>query len=147
MADLVINDSQVSGLIGEYTERTISKTEKFLGPELYRIIHGIFTNPLSIIGFVLIMFFVFVAVFAPQIAPPLEGTRDPYKILRDGYSPYPKEPGADWLKKAPELPFWYTTLTGKGPLDPHLWYSQRWLGFILWCGLGHPYGHQSRHFD
>lgn len=113
MADLVINDSQVEGLIGEYTERTISKSEKILGPELYRIVHGIFTNPLSIIGFSLIMFFVLVAIFAPHIAPPLEGTRDPYKILRDGYSPYPKEPGADWVKKAPELPGWYTTLTGK----------------------------------
>jgi len=87
--------------------------EKFLGPELYRILRGIFTNPLSIIGFSLIMFFMLVAIFAPQIAPPLEGTRDPYKILRDGYSPYPKEPGADWNKKAPELTGLYTTLTGK----------------------------------
>ncbi|MDK2980666.1 MAG: peptide/nickel transport system permease protein [Chloroflexota bacterium] len=113
MADLVINDSQVSGLIGEYTERTISKTEKFLGPELYRILRGVFTNPLSIIGFSLIMFFILVAVFAPQIAPPLENARDPYKILRDGFSPYPKEPGADWVKKAPELPAWYEPLTGK----------------------------------
>lgn len=113
MADLVINDSQVAGLIGEYTERKISKMEKFLGPELYRILRGIFTNPLSIIGFSLIMFFMLVAIFAPQIAPPLEGTRDPYKILRDGYSPYPKAPGADWTKKAPELTGLYTTLTGK----------------------------------
>lgn len=113
MADLVITETSVSGLIGEYTEREISKMEKILGPELYRIVNGIFTNPLSVIGFSLILFFMLVAAFAPLIAPPLEGTRDPYKILRDGYSPYPKEPGELWIKKAPELPFWYTTLTGK----------------------------------
>jgi len=113
MADLVITDSTVSGLIGEYTERKISRLEKILGPELYRILRGIFTNPLSVIGFALILFFVLVAAFAPQIAPPLENTRDPYKILRDGYSPYPKEPGEVWSKKAPELPFWYTPITGK----------------------------------
>jgi len=112
MADFVINESSVSGLIGEYTERRISRLEKLLGPELYHILHGIFTNPLSIIGFSLILFFFLVAIFAPQIAPPLEGTRDPYKILRDGFSPYPKEPGELWVKKAPELPFWYKPLTG-----------------------------------
>lgn len=113
MADLVVTDSKVSGLIGEYTERRIGRLEKLLGPELSRIIIGIFTNPLSIIGFSLILFFVLVAIFAPTIAPPLENARDPFKILRDGYSPYPKEPGDLWAKKAPELPFWYTPLTGK----------------------------------
>jgi peptide/nickel transport system permease protein len=113
MADLVITDSTVSGLIGEYTERKVSRLEKILGPEFYRILRGIFTNPLSIIGFSLIILFFLVAIFAPQLAPPDPAARDPYKILRDGYSPYPKEPGEVWTKKAPALPAWYTPITGK----------------------------------
>ncbi|MBP6086727.1 MAG: ABC transporter permease [Pelolinea sp.] len=113
MADIAVTDSKVTGLIGEYTEREVGWLEKWLGPELSRIIIGIFTNPLSIIGFALILLFILVAIFAPAIAPPLENVRDPYKILRDGYSPYPKAPGELWEKKAPELPFWYTPLTGK----------------------------------
>jgi len=113
MADLAVTDSAVSGLIGEYTERRVGKLEKLLGPEMSRVIIGIFTNPLSIIGFGLILFFILVAVFAPFIIPPLENTRDPFKILRDGYSPYPKAPGALWNTKAPALPFWYQTVTGK----------------------------------
>jgi peptide/nickel transport system permease protein len=113
MADIAVTDSKVSGLIGEYTERKVGRMEKLLGPELAHIITGIFTNPLSIVGFGLILFFVLVAIFAPVIIPPLENSRDPYKILRDGYSPYPKAPGALWESKAPELPFWYKPLTGK----------------------------------
>ena len=113
MAEQSVSDSKVSGLIGEYTERRVGKLEKLLGPELSRVIIGIFTNPLSIIGFSLILFFVLVAIFAPFIIPPLETARDPFKILRDGFSPYPKAPGTIWKSKAPELPFWYQTLTGK----------------------------------
>jgi len=112
MAELKIDSSKVSGLIGEYTERKVGRLEQTLGPELSRIIIGIFTNPLSIIGFSLILFFVLVAIFAPVLVPPLEGVRDPYKILRDGFSPYPKEPGEVWKRKAPEIPFWYTPVTG-----------------------------------
>lgn len=41
MADLVVTDSEVSGLIGEYTERRIGRLEKLLGPELARIIIGV----------------------------------------------------------------------------------------------------------
>ncbi len=133
MADIVISDQKVSGLIGEYTERRIGRMEKFLGPELYRILHGIFTNPLSIIGFALIVFFVLVAAFAPTLAPPRENTRDPYKILRDGFSPIPKPPGEVWKRKPPEIPFWYTPITGK----------EEWIhifgtasgGWDLWYGV------------
>ena len=101
MADLAVTDSKVSGLIGEYTERKVGRLEKLLGPDLARLIIGIFTNPLSIVGFGLILFFILVAVFAPVIIPPLENTRDPFKILRDGYSPYPKAPGAVWVDQSP----------------------------------------------
>jgi len=111
MAD-IISERKVTGMIGEFTERKISRMEKFLGPEMYRILRGVFTNPLSIIGFALILFFVLVAVFAPTLAPPRENTRDPYKILRDGFSPVPKKPGTVWKRKPPDIPFWYTPITG-----------------------------------
>jgi peptide/nickel transport system permease protein len=133
MADIFVSDQKVSGLIGEYTERKISRMERILGPELYRLLRGVFTNPLSIIGFGLIIFFVLVAAFAPTLAPPLENTRDPYKILRDGFSPVPKPPGTVWNRKAPEIPFWYTPITGK----------EEWIhifgtaagGWDLWYGV------------
>lgn len=133
MADIFVSDQKVSGLIGEYTERKISRMERILGPELYRLLRGVFTNPLSIIGFGLIIFFILVAAFAPTLAPPLENTRDPYKILRDGFSPVPKPPGTVWNRKAPEIPFWYTPITGK----------EEWIhifgtaagGWDLWYGV------------
>lgn len=88
-------------------DRKISWLESFLGPELYRIVYGIFRNPLSVTGLVLIGFFVLIALFAPLIAPPLENTRDPYTIPRDGYSPIPESPGGLWEKLPPPLPFWW----------------------------------------
>lgn len=112
MADIVVSDSQVNGMIGEYTERTVSKWEKTLGPEAYRIIKGVFTNPLSIIGFSLIVMFLIVAIFTPFFAPPNPAARDPFKILRDGYSPVPKAPGTLWISNPPPLPVWWKTLTG-----------------------------------
>ena len=112
MADIVVSDAQVDGLIGEYTERRVSKWEKTLGPELYRIVKGVFTNPLSIIGFSLIAMFFIVAIFTPFFAPPAPNARDPFKILRDGYSPVPKVPGSVWASNPPPLPVWWKTLTG-----------------------------------
>ena len=141
MADLVVTDSAVSGLIGEYTERRVGKLEKLLGPELARVIIGIFTNPLSIIGFGLILFFILVAIFAPVIIPPLENTRDPFKILRDGYSPYPKAPGALWNTKAPALPFWYKTFDRQGPMGAFLRDGFQRMGPLLWGGLGNADGY------
>ncbi len=92
-------------------ERKISRLERFLGPENYRILRGLLKTPASIIGFILIGFFILVAIFAPVIAPPVG--KDPYKIPRDGFSSEPRGPGAEWTKKVPDLPFWYKTLTGK----------------------------------
>lgn len=94
-------------------ERKVSRLESFLGPELYRLVTGIFTNPLSIAGLVLIVFFVLVALLAPVIAPPMPNARDPYTIPRDGYSPLPKPPGTVWERTAPPLPFYWKALTGR----------------------------------
>jgi len=34
-------------------------------------------------------------------------------LPRDGFSAAPKPPGTEWLRRVPELPFWFKTLTGK----------------------------------
>ncbi len=57
-------------------------------------------NPLSVVGLVLVLIFVFIAVFAPQLAPPPHGDptvvsydpTDPYIIPRYGYSNNPDPP-------------------------------------------------------
>ncbi|MGB7538644.1 MAG: ABC transporter permease [Anaerolineales bacterium] len=92
--------------------KKIGPLEKLLGPEFYRIFRGVITNPLSVAGLVLIGFFLFVALFAPVIIPAVN-QRNPFLIPRDGYSSVPKPPGTRWARSAPELPFWWTPLTGK----------------------------------
>ena len=93
------------------SDRKISWLERVLGPENYRIIKGLFKTPASIVGFILILTFILVAVFAPLIAPPVG--KDPYKIPRDGFGGEPKAPGTPWKRNVPDIPFWYKPLTGK----------------------------------
>ena len=59
--------------------------------ELKFTLHRIFRNPGAIIGFVLLGFFVIVAVAAPQIAPP-KYAHNPYMMPHRGFSPTPKPP-------------------------------------------------------
>ena len=92
--------------------RKITRLERFLGPDNYRVMQGLFKTPASITGFALIAFFVLVAVFAPVLAPPVT-PNDPYKIPRDGFKAQPQEVGAPWKKNVPEIPFWYKAVTGK----------------------------------
>ncbi len=49
-------------------------------------------NPLSLLGLILLAFFVFVAIAAPWLAPPPR-PREPYRIARCGFSPTPEPPG------------------------------------------------------
>lgn len=93
-----------------HSDRKIGWWEKTLGPDNYRIIKGLFKTPASIVGFILILFFVLIAIFAPVIAPPVNN--DPYKIPRDGFVGEPKAPGSPWTKNVPEIPFWYKAVTG-----------------------------------
>lgn len=51
-------------------------------------------NPLSIIGLAIILFFTFIAVFAPLLAPPAD-PNDPYKIPHDGWRIEPAPPSAE----------------------------------------------------
>lgn len=85
--------------------RKIGWLERVLGPENYRIVKGLSKTPASISGFVLILFFILVAIFAPVIAPP--ATNDPYKIPRDGFKAQPQPMGAEWKVRPPPLPFWW----------------------------------------
>jgi len=70
------------------------------------------SNRLSVTGFVLLAFFILVAIFAPVLAPPLPNARDPMLIARDGFGVNPLPPGTLWQRNAPPLPFWWKPLTG-----------------------------------
>jgi peptide/nickel transport system permease protein len=94
------------------TEREASFLERVLGPENARIVRGLFTTPLSIVGLVLIGMFVAVSLLAPVLAPPLNPD-DPYVIPRDGFSAEPRPPGTEWARNVPDIPFWYQALTGR----------------------------------
>ena len=100
-------------IVAEHELRKRGWLEKFLGPELYRLVHGIVTNPLSIIGLVITTIFILVAIFASQLAPPVGENYNPYLIPRDGYSPEPKAPGTVWSREPPPIPGWYKAVTGK----------------------------------
>lgn len=80
-----------AGMEPDIELRKISRMEQLLGPEFYRIFRGVFTNPLSIIGTSLILFFVLVAIFSPQIIPPAVPT-NAYTIPRDGLVQLPFRP-------------------------------------------------------
>ncbi len=91
--------------------RTISKLEAWLGTETYRMLKGLVTNPISVIGLILLALFIFVAAAAPILAPPAPGA-DPYHIPRDGYGSVPKPPGTEWSHRQPPIPFWWKPVTG-----------------------------------
>jgi len=59
--------------------------------ELKFTLSRIFRNPSAIIGFTLLLIFIVVAVFAPQIAPP-KYEYNPYMMPHKGFSPTPKPP-------------------------------------------------------
>ncbi len=95
--------------------------ERTFGPEWARLIRGVFTNPLSVAGLIIILGFILMAAFAPVLAPPPSANWDTTLIPRDGFGPEPKPPGAVWNKNPPgDIPFWYTPLTGNQEWV-HLW--------------------------
>lgn len=62
--------------------------------ELKYTLSRIFKNPAAIIGFSLMVVFVFIAVAAPYLAPPQDVNR-PYMMPHHGFSPTPKPPNTD----------------------------------------------------
>jgi peptide/nickel transport system permease protein len=111
MGIATLNPTQVEDF-DSLPERKINWLEKALGPEFYRILRGVFTNPMSIIGLGLIFVFAVVALLAPVLAPPTD-KRNPYMIPHDGFSQTPRLPGAEWKSRPPATPAWFKALTGK----------------------------------
>ncbi|MDO9302138.1 MAG: hypothetical protein Q7T89_12180, partial [Anaerolineales bacterium] len=108
-----VNPSGDNELLGtDVAMRKITRLERFLGPESYRILQGLFKTPVSIAGFSLILLFVIIALAAPILAPPVT-PNDPYKIPRDGFKSQPRGVGSEWTKNVPDVPFWYKAVTGK----------------------------------
>jgi peptide/nickel transport system permease protein len=56
------------------------------------VVRRLVKNPTSLIGIILLLGFVVIAIAAPLIAPPEEGSRNIYIIPRDGFSNQPKAP-------------------------------------------------------
>jgi peptide/nickel transport system permease protein len=118
-----------------WTLPELTGLRKMLGPDWYRLLRGLVTNPLSVAGLIIVTTFILVAAFAPVLAPPVAVARDPYLIPRDGFGPEPQPPGAEWKRNPPDPPFWYKPLTGKedwvhlmgttsGQFD--IWYGVIW---------------------
>jgi peptide/nickel transport system permease protein len=109
----VQNPTADNELLGEAVAiRKISRLERFLGPDNFRVMQGLLKTPASIAGTVLIVFFILLAIAAPVLAPPLN-PNDPYKIPRDGFKAQPKPMGTEWKVRPPDVPFWWKALTGK----------------------------------
>jgi peptide/nickel transport system permease protein len=110
-ADPVSATAPVS--LGEVIVKDRNRVEKALGPEGYKLLKGLLTNPLSVTGILIILLFILVAAFAPILAPPATENGSPYLIPRDGFHAEPKPPGTPWVRNAPlEVPGWYKTITG-----------------------------------
>lgn len=62
--------------------------------EWKKVLMRLLKNKISLIGLLIILFFVVVAVLAPYIAPPADET-EPYNIPRAGWSVTPSPPDAD----------------------------------------------------
>lgn len=108
----IINPTGDNELLGDAVAmRKIGRLERFLGPDNYRVVQGLFKTPAAVMGTFLIMFFVLIALLAPVLAPP--ATDDPYKIPRDGFKAEPKPMGEVWNSRPPPLPFWWKAVTGK----------------------------------
>jgi peptide/nickel transport system permease protein len=57
-----------------------------------KIVLKLLKTPTSLAGIIILLGFVLVAIFAPNIAPPPEKSRDPYMIPRYGFSSTPTGP-------------------------------------------------------
>jgi peptide/nickel transport system permease protein len=59
-------------------------------------VRAMLRSPVSITGAVLVLFFIFVAILAPVLAPPYISSQ-PFLIPQDGYSPQPQPPSASHI--------------------------------------------------
>lgn len=104
------NKALAVDLFEKSESRKVGPLERAIGVENYRLVRALLKTPTSILGFLLITFFILVALFAPVLAPPV--SKDPYKIPRDGFSGEPRPMGTEWKRNVPDVPFWYQAVTG-----------------------------------
>lgn len=120
--------------IDEVALKPKGRFEELVGPEAYRILHGLVTNPMSVTGIGIIAIFAVIALLAPVLAPP-PNSRDSYLVPRDGFGPNPAPPGSLWAVRPPPLPFWWQSVfhtdqwvhimgTSSGQWD--IWYGVIW---------------------
>ncbi|MEZ4594065.1 MAG: ABC transporter permease [Chloroflexota bacterium] len=103
----------VAGLDLNQNLREQNRLEQLLGPEWYRLLRGVVTNPLSVTGLIIVAVFLLIGLFAPTLAPAPNENWDPYKIPRDGFKPEPLPPGSEWNQNVPAtVPGWYKLVTG-----------------------------------
>lgn len=103
----------VAGLDVNYNLREQNRLEKLVGPEWYRLLKGVVTNPLSVTGLIIVAIFLLIGAFAPTLAPAPNENWDPYTIPRDGFKPEPLPPGTEWKQNVPAtIPGWYKLITG-----------------------------------
>ena len=95
--------------------KEMGRLERWLGHDTYRALKNLLRNPISVLGLVLLTFFILVAVGAPVLAPVKPG-QDPYRIPRDGYGSVPQPPGSVWKTRQPPIPFWWKWVM---PEDKH----------------------------
>ena len=103
----------VAGLDVNYNLREQNRLEKLVGPEWYRLLKGVVTNPLYVTGLIIVAIFLLIGAFAPTLAPAPNENWDPYTIPRDGFKPEPLPPGTEWKQNVPAtVPGWYRVITG-----------------------------------
>jgi len=64
--------------------------------EWQEVIKRLLQNKISLLGILIILFFIIIAVFAPYIAPPRDAD-EPYLIPRAGWQIEPKPPSEDYI--------------------------------------------------
>jgi len=88
-------DSPVDGsTIGQSASEAQGETKHPGLREFLFSMKRLLKNPLTIIGLVIILFFVFLAIFAPVLAPPPQ-PHDPYLMPHDGWKIQPSPPSAE----------------------------------------------------
>jgi peptide/nickel transport system permease protein len=76
------------------------------------VLHTLRHSPLTAFGLAIVLLYVIVAVFAPLLAPPVEGSRSPYEMQFD--------PGNDLARPGGEHPF------GTGKFGHDIYYGVVW---------------------
>jgi len=90
-------------------------------------------NPISLLGLIIVLFFIIIAIAAPYLAPPAR-PHEPYRIPRDGYLATPKPPRAEAWQTFP--PDWKEHPFGTSEGQYDIYYGIVWgTRTAFWVGL------------